>query len=132
MFECILVPLKGDATDQAVIDQAGALARLSGGKLVLLHVVHAHTLDEAAFRKQEASVHLEEKVALLAADGIPAESRVVEGEPAAAVVAVAAEVPADLIVMATHGHTEVRHVFMGSVTEDVVRSAPAPVLLVRP
>ena len=54
------------------------------------------------------------------------------GEPAASIVAAARESRADLVVMATHGHREVRHLLMGSVTEDVVRSSSTPVLLVRP
>ena len=38
----------------------------------------------------------------------------------------------DLIVLATHGRTGLRHVLMGSVAENVVRRAPCPVLIVRP
>jgi nucleotide-binding universal stress UspA family protein len=38
----------------------------------------------------------------------------------------------DLIVMATHGRTGLTHLLMGSVAEKVVRSAPCPVLTMRP
>jgi universal stress protein A len=38
----------------------------------------------------------------------------------------------DLIVLTTHGRTGVSQVLMGSVAEKVVRSAPCPVLVVRP
>jgi nucleotide-binding universal stress UspA family protein len=38
----------------------------------------------------------------------------------------------DLIVLATHGRTGLKHVLMGSVAENVVRRAPCPVLIVRP
>jgi nucleotide-binding universal stress UspA family protein len=37
-----------------------------------------------------------------------------------------------LIVMATHGRTGLSHFWLGSVTEDVVRSSPCPVLAIRP
>jgi nucleotide-binding universal stress UspA family protein len=37
----------------------------------------------------------------------------------------------DLIVMATHGRTGLRHLAMGSVAERVVRMAPCPVLTIR-
>lgn len=37
----------------------------------------------------------------------------------------------DLIVLATHGRTGLRHLLMGSVTENVVRSASCPVLTIR-
>ena len=38
---------------------------------------------------------------------------------------------ADLIVITTHGHTGLKHVFLGSTAERVVRHAPCPVLVVR-
>jgi nucleotide-binding universal stress UspA family protein len=41
-------------------------------------------------------------------------------------------VKADLIVMSTHGRTGIAHALMGSVAEKVVRTAPCPVLTVRP
>lgn len=37
----------------------------------------------------------------------------------------------DLIILATHGYTGVKHALLGSVTEKVVRHAPCPVLVVR-
>jgi len=47
---------------------------------------------------------------------------------AKAVVRVAKEVDADLIVLKTHGRTGLSHLILGSVTEEVVRTAPCPVL----
>ena len=44
---------------------------------------------------------------------------------------VAAELAADLIVIATHGHTGLKHLLLGSTAERVVRLAPCPVLTVR-
>jgi len=38
----------------------------------------------------------------------------------------------DLAILGTHGRTGVRHAFMGSVAETVVRKAPCPVLTVKP
>ena len=53
------------------------------------------------------------------------------GQPADAIVRVAQERHADLIVMGTHGRTGLQHVLLGSVTEKVVRLASCPVLTVR-
>jgi len=39
---------------------------------------------------------------------------------------------ADLIVMSTHGRTGFSHLFLGSVTEKVVRTAPCPVVSIHP
>lgn len=43
----------------------------------------------------------------------------------------AEEIGADLIVMGTHGHTGLAHVFLGSVAERTLRGAPCPVLTVQ-
>jgi universal stress protein A len=43
----------------------------------------------------------------------------------------ASTLKADLIVIATHGYTGLKHVFLGSTAERVVRHAPCPVLVVR-
>ena len=56
---------------------------------------------------------------------------VTEGHPADAIVRVAREEGADLIVMGTHGRTGLQHALLGSVAETVVRHAPCPVLTVR-
>ena len=48
------------------------------------------------------------------------------------IVEVAEAAKVDLIVMATHGRTGFSHLFMGSVAERVVRTAPCPVLTIRP
>lgn len=56
---------------------------------------------------------------------------VAAGNPADAIVRVAREAGADLIVMGTHGRTGLQHVLLGSVAEKVVRQAPCPVLTVR-
>jgi nucleotide-binding universal stress UspA family protein len=47
---------------------------------------------------------------------------------ARAVVTVASEIDADLIVMKTHGRNGLSHLILGSVAEEAVRSAPCPVL----
>ncbi|HSB54071.1 MAG TPA: universal stress protein [Gemmatimonadales bacterium] len=56
----------------------------------------------------------------------------VQGAPVAQISRVAKRLACDLIVLATHGRTGLRHVLLGSVAENVVRYAPCPVLTVRP
>jgi nucleotide-binding universal stress UspA family protein len=48
------------------------------------------------------------------------------------VVRVATEVDADLIVLKTHGRKGLSHLILGSVAEEVVRTAPCPVLTLTP
>jgi nucleotide-binding universal stress UspA family protein len=49
-----------------------------------------------------------------------------------AIVETAKQIKADLIAMATHGRTGMSHLLLGSVAERVVRTAPCPVLTLRP
>ena len=56
----------------------------------------------------------------------------VEGSPKVEIIAYARKHNIDLIVLATHGRSGLAHVLMGSVAESVVRTAPCPVLTVRP
>jgi nucleotide-binding universal stress UspA family protein len=58
--------------------------------------------------------------------------RVVVGIPYRKIVEVAEEEKSDLIVMTTHGRTGLSHLVMGSVAEKIVRTAPCPVLTIRP
>ncbi|MEX2352691.1 MAG: universal stress protein [Gammaproteobacteria bacterium] len=53
------------------------------------------------------------------------------GEPAAEVGPMATELDADIIVIGTHGRTGLKHLLMGSVAENILRTAEIPVLCVR-
>jgi nucleotide-binding universal stress UspA family protein len=70
----------------------------------------------------------------LAHGGFPAGTAVpsiVEEEPARGIVAEAARVGADLLVVGSHGRRGLRRLFLGSVAEHVVRHSAIPVLIVR-
>jgi nucleotide-binding universal stress UspA family protein len=54
------------------------------------------------------------------------------GAPADAILQLAADVNADLIVVGTHGYRGMRRVVLGSVAQDLVEIARCPVLIARP
>ena len=76
---------------------------------------------------------LQELNELACEHGIPSAScHIVGGGPAFdEICRLAQKIPADLIVMPTHGRTGLKHVFLGSTAERVVRHSPCPVLVVR-
>jgi nucleotide-binding universal stress UspA family protein len=65
-----------------------------------------------------------------AGKGAPIETRLVEGDPWREIKAAAEALPADLVVMGTHGRSGFERLLLGSVTEKVLRTAPCPVLTV--
>ena len=70
--------------------------------------------------------------ALDAGSGIKTQHIVRLGRAWQEVTEIAREQKSDLIILATHGYTGLKHVLLGSVAEKIVRHAPCPVLSVHP
>ena len=71
------------------------------------------------------------RLAQASAPGLQADYRVENGDAAPRIVGAAQETRCDLIVMGTHGRTGLGRALMGSVAEQVLRTAPCPVVTVR-
>lgn len=61
----------------------------------------------------------------------PVTTHVRTGKPYREITKAAHELAADLIIIATHGYSGLKHIYLGSVAERVVRHAHCPVLVVR-
>ena len=83
----------------------------------------------------EAREAAEKKLAQAAekcrAEGVTVKTHLDEIPAAPAIVRVAEEVGAELIVIGTRGHTGLKHALLGSVAERTVRTAPCSVLTVK-
>jgi len=64
-------------------------------------------------------------------EGAQVQTAFLEGSPFVEIIRYARDQQIDLVVIATHGRTGLKHVLFGSVAEKVVRKAPCPVLVVR-
>jgi nucleotide-binding universal stress UspA family protein len=113
-----------EASDRAVT-YAAALARGFGASLYLVHVLKDHTEYHAA-RTALARI-----AATRAGNAACLATEVRMGDPAECIRDAARHYGADLIVMATRGRTGLSHAISGSVTEDVIRTAWCPVLVLR-
>lgn len=80
---------------------------------------------------QESNQRIKELVQSLRQKGFKASGTVRPGRAHQVITEIAAEQNTDLIVIATHGHSGLEHLLMGSTAETVVRHAPCPVLSVR-
>ena len=142
MYKRILVPVDGSATSNNGLAEAVRLAKATGAKLRILHVVdgiafaRAHsplTADAAAFRDSGKKL-LEEVMGRLRTQPVRVESVMVEnlsGRAADSIVKEAKKWGADAIVMGTHGRRGINRFVFGSDAEIVLRTATVPVLLVR-
>ncbi|QRV17754.1 universal stress protein (plasmid) [Haloterrigena salifodinae] len=138
-FERILVPTDGSEHARAALELGVALAAETGATLHLLSVVGAtryglgsestallNQLEENSTRELEAAAES-------AADGagIDVRTTVNRGSIHRAISAYAEANDVDLLIMGTHGRSEGDRELPGSVTERVLRTAPAPVVTVR-
>jgi nucleotide-binding universal stress UspA family protein len=136
----ILVPLDGSRLAECVLPVAVSLAARLPARLLLLHVMEraapALVHGERHLRlASEAEGYLEEVAARCRAAGVDVEVHVhpnEEGDVAKSIVDHAADLSADLVVIATHGGGGARRVLFGSVAQQVLRRGIRPVLLVRP
>ena len=145
MFSRILVPTDFSPPSDAALEYARILAAKFGSTLRILHVIDdpsassdfvgdgfAPSTEDIRNRLlRQARIRLDHMVNLVDRSRYRAHADAVVGTPAEAINDFASATGTSLIVMGTHGWTGLAHLLMGSVAEQVVRTAPCPVLTVR-
>ena len=141
-YKHILVPVDLGERSRAILEHAKAMADHFKSSIHLLYCFPNLTFPDATGLMnplapqviEEARADSERRLNDLLT---PSErtryhvrTTVLLGDPLDQIVACAKEDHADLIVMGTHGRTGLTHMFLGSVAERVVRTAPCPVLTV--
>jgi nucleotide-binding universal stress UspA family protein len=142
-FDSILVPLDGSPESEAALSVARTIAAQFGSRVTLLDVVLEYRpIAPVAVEGYVAPLVVPTTEELHAAAvayldsvrstyGAPEwQTVVVEGGPADVIVGQARQSGANLIVMATSGSAGLKRIFEGKVTEEVMRKADIPVLLV--
>ena len=140
----ILHPTDFSPSSRPAFNHALALAREQRAELWLVHVLPTvmpmvgegymspKTFDDLQrSMRAQAQKQLDRLVAKAKAARVRARGLLYEGVPADAIARAARAKRAKLIVMGTHGRTGLTRLFMGSVAERVVGTAPCPVLTVR-
>ena len=141
-YKRVLLPIDFSDHCTPAAMQAAWMASRSNGVVHLAHVV-VNPLDPIyepqAVEHWVVVDHANEKAKQLlegvAASCLPAETprelHILGGDPYTHLMSLATKLDADLIVMSTHGSSNIAHLVMGSVAEKVARHATCPVLLVR-
>ncbi len=138
----IFVPMDFSKLSKAALPWAIFLAEQFKAEIILFHVVEKFPIDYLLGKElmSDAIVPLikqaEADFEIVASDlaksfGMKITAAVREGKPHEEICEAAKTLDADLIVLTTHGYTGLKHVWLGSTAERVVRHASCPVLVVR-
>ncbi len=143
MIKKILVPIDFSDYSKKALHYTVKLAKSFDAELFLVYViepmVYPADLSMGQMVMPQSEVNLSEKAKSeleeLATneigDSLNYNILIKTGKPFMEVIETASEVDADLIIIATHGHTGVEHLLFGSTAEKIVRKAPCPVLTLR-
>lgn len=141
-MKTILTPVDFSSATDRVIGAAASLARSFDGRVVLLNVTQPPTavgddgsfvVDFAELTRQMAKSALAELERLqgkLETDFIAAEIIQLTGLPVTTIIEQAKKLPADYIVLGSHGHTAFYDLLVGSTANGVLKRATCPVVIV--
>lgn len=141
----ILCPVDFSELSGPALERAVRLGAWFDARVEVLHVIPCLPLTMPAdlgqacppgpvaladLQRHRAAQSLAGLVAPFLGGGAAIETRVLEGDPRSIIQEEAEALPADLMVMGTHGRSRLEHLLFGSVTEKELRRAPCPVLTV--
>ena len=139
LFEKILIATDGSERNRAAVEEGLRIGRGYGSTVYAVYVV-----DVSAFESASADVMIGDTWAVIQreaedalarirtmAEGVNLETIILEGKPAAEIVRFATEKGIDLIIIGTQGKRGLERLLLGSVAEQVIRTAPCKVLVVK-
>ena len=139
----ILVPIDFSEHSKNALQYAISHAKQFGAELILIYVVEPTvypadlSFGQVAFPsfenelRERAKKELDELAKTQVGKRVRVRTMIRTGKPFLEIIDTSHEERADLIIIATHGHTGVEHLIFGSTAEKVVRKARCPVLVVR-
>jgi len=156
IFQNILVPLDGSEHSARALETAIQVAKQLNSKLTLLTVYHVTVIPATS---PELTMHttatvpdatsaglaqmaiqsahnfgkktLSEAEAKVKSENIPVKTELVGGDAVGEIVRKSKEGNFDLIVMGARGLGTIKKIFIGSVSEGVLKNTPCPVLIVK-
>ncbi|HSR94950.1 MAG TPA: universal stress protein [Solirubrobacterales bacterium] len=145
MFTRIVVGTDGSETAAEAVRQAVDLAKLSGAQLSIVSAYEPVPKRRLAGEQQDAPADVQHEIgpredvnlvldaaaAAAKKEGVEVQTHPVEAPPSDAILNVAEETDADLIVVGNKGMTGTRRFLLGSVPNNVSHHAPCSVIIVR-
>lgn len=146
MYQRILVPVDGSPTSDKAMAAAIQMAQTFKARLRLIHVVEetaylsgydpfgGYAGDLIRIMRESGEKILQQGMTAVQGAGVAVDTVLLDklGQRLGEAVANSAKLwNADLIVVGTHGRRGLGRLLMGSGAEQIIRQAPAPVLVVR-
>ncbi len=145
MFTRIVVGTDGSDTAAEAVRQAVDLAKLSGAQLSIVSAYEPISKRRIEGEQQGAPADVQHEIgpredvnlvldgaaAAAKREGLEVQTHPVEGGPSDALLSVAEETGADLIVVGNKGMTGAKRFLLGSVPNNVSHHAPCSVMIVR-
>ncbi|HEX8958356.1 MAG TPA: universal stress protein [Solirubrobacterales bacterium] len=145
MFTRIVVGTDGSETAGEAVRQAVDLAKLAGAQLSIVSAFEPVSKRRVEGEKLEAPADVQHEIgpredvnlvldaaaAAAKREGLEVQTHPMEGNPADAILTVAEQTGADLIVVGNKGMTGARRFLLGSVPNNVSHHAPCSVMIVR-
>jgi nucleotide-binding universal stress UspA family protein len=138
MYHHILIPLENTPADETILAHIKPLARMTGAKLLLIHVSDgwvARNFDQLQLAESEEMkqdrAYLEKRTRELTAEGFSCAAVLALGEPSDEIIKLAREKNVDLIAMTTHGHRLISDILYGATADKVRHAVDVPVLLLK-
>jgi len=145
MYRKIMIPLDGSDNAECALEHAREIAQGCSIPVVELVTVvktffwwEGEVNDPAIYQqveedeKSKAQEYLKKEAAIFEKSGLTVHTVMLEGEPAEQIIKYAQDNDVDLILMTTHGRSGITRFALGSVTDKVVRTASAPVMVIAP
>lgn len=138
MYEKILVPVDGSEHSKRALNEAIKVAKMTGGTITLLHVQPkrvplippAKPQDKEASQSAAQSILADGKK-VVEAEGVSAQTLLLEGNVVDQIVKTAKEGQFGLVVVGARGLSKLEEIMMGSVSHGVAENAPCPVIVTR-
>jgi nucleotide-binding universal stress UspA family protein len=131
LYRKILLTIDCSEVDAPIVEHVSALARQNDAAVVLMHVIHSHTLDQDRALREKADIAMEQLLSTMKEAGVNAISIIKSGEPEKVLLEEIENGSYDLVAMATHGHTFLGDILFGSVSDSLKHKISVPLLLLR-
>ena len=144
MFDKILYPTDFSDVANKAVDYIAKLKEAGGKEVIVLHVIDERAIGDICLLyasrgivemvrriKEEASKEMDKIGARLREEGFEVKLRVERGIPLTEILRVEQEEGVSVIVIGSHGKSNVKEMLLGSVSEKVIRKSERPVLVVK-